>query len=75
MDAFLIGRHEVTNKEFLGFIGAEATAIPASGPGHRQKWPGRALETAAASLVDRTGVPGPRFWSAARIQKEKPIIL
>jgi formylglycine-generating enzyme required for sulfatase activity len=64
VDAFLIGRHEVTNKEFLGFIGAGGYRDTRFWPGTIAR-NGRAVpwSTAAASLVDRTGVPGPRFWS------------
>jgi eukaryotic-like serine/threonine-protein kinase len=64
VDAFLIGRREVTNAEFLAFVGA-------GGYRNGRFWPatleleGRVVPwTAAASkFVDRTGISGPRFWA------------
>jgi Protein kinase domain/Sulfatase-modifying factor enzyme 1 len=62
--AFLIDRHEVTNKEYARFIAAGGYRNPAF-------WPqpiaidGQAvsLDTAMHRFVDRTGTPGPRYWS------------
>ena len=66
LDAFLIDRHEVTNREFAGFMadGGYATA---------SLWPDSMLvagEWLASSegvsrLTDRTGAVGPRGWSGS----------
>jgi eukaryotic-like serine/threonine-protein kinase len=70
--AFFIDRREVTNAEFQRFV---------AGGGYRDQrlWPdsmiigGRTLARAAAieKLVDRTGLPSPRFWSGARFAEGK----
>ena len=65
VDAFAIGRHEVTNEEFLRFV-------EAGGYRTEQFWPatmeidGQTLPrvVVAAKFVDRTGVPGPRSWAS-----------
>ena len=65
--AFLMGRTEVTNREYARFIDA-------GGYRDRSLWPevmrmgGVELnrEEALARLVDRTGLPGPRTWSSGR---------
>jgi formylglycine-generating enzyme required for sulfatase activity/tRNA A-37 threonylcarbamoyl transferase component Bud32 len=62
--AFLIGRYEVTNEQFLAFIAA-------GGYGDQRLWPetlvvsGRRLprEMAVQRFTDQTGLPGPRGWS------------
>jgi len=62
--AFLLDRDEVTNRRFQEFVAA-------GGYGNPSLWPenlvvdGRARPRADAlrKLVDRTGIPGPRFWS------------
>ena len=64
VEAFLIGRREVTNAEFLTFVGA-------GGYRNGRFWPatleldGRVVPwtTAAAKFVDRTGIAGPRSWA------------
>jgi len=58
---FRIGRHEVTNAEFLKFVAAG---------GYRDAalWP---AGTPLAKLVDRTGVPGPRHWSGGAPAPDK----
>ena len=64
VDAFLIGRREVTNGEFLSFVSAggyrDARYWPATIDvnGQVQPW-----TTLASKFLDRTGVPGPRFWA------------
>ena len=67
VDAFLMDRHEVTNAQYLRFVGAG---------GYRDTtlWPdalilgGRAQPRDAALrlLVDKTGLPGPRGWLNGR---------
>jgi hypothetical protein len=75
---FLIGRHEVTNAEFARFV-------TAGGYHDLSLWPdtmtigGRSLPRAAAlpTLVDRTGLPGPRSWSGGHFQEgngEHPVV-
>ena len=69
---FLIHRHEVTNAEFAKFVAA-------GGYGDAGLWPdtmivgGAALPRARAlgRLVDRSGLPGPRFWSNGRFPEGK----
>ena len=62
--AFLIDRNEVTNAEFARFIAAGGYRNQAywTGPisidGTTTSW-----EVAMHRFVDRTGTPGPRFWS------------
>jgi eukaryotic-like serine/threonine-protein kinase len=63
MSAFLMDRHEVTNREFKRFVDA-------GGYGNRAYWQhpfvdgGRALtwEAAVTRFTDRTGRPGPATW-------------
>jgi hypothetical protein len=72
VEAFAIGRHEVTNEEFLRFVSAG---------GYRTErfWPAtleidgqmRARSVVAAKFVDRTGVPGPRFWASGTYPEGK----
>jgi formylglycine-generating enzyme required for sulfatase activity len=69
---FLIGRHEVTNDEFLGFVSA-------GGYRNASLWPDRMRmgnseqpwEQAVSQLVDKTGLPGPRAWESGRYPIEK----
>ncbi len=61
---FLIDRHEVTNEEFLRFVSA-------GGYQEASYWPddmvarGTPVPSASSggTFVDRTGLPGPRYWS------------
>lgn len=69
---FLIDRNEVTNAQFLKFSGAG---------GYRDQtfWPetlivnGKPTPWAAAvkAFVDRTGLPGPRYWSGGSFPEGK----
>ena len=60
---FFLGRHEVTNQEFKGFIDAggyrrpEYWQYPIMRDGSEIPW-----KEAMASFVDRTGRPGPSTW-------------
>ncbi len=58
VDAYFLDRHPVTNREFRAFVAAggyeEASIWDA------EVWP------VVAEFVDRTGQPGPRFWSQGR---------
>ena len=78
VDAFLIDRSEVSNAEFQRFI--------ASG-GYRTEslWPGTMTvggaplprAQALARFVDRSGLPGPRFWTSGRFvdgQADHPVV-
>ncbi len=62
--AFLIDRFEVTNEQFLEFVSAGGYQDPTFWSenlvldGNPTPW-----EAAVATLVDRTGAPGPRGWS------------
>ena len=70
--AFLIGRHEITNAEFQRFVDAG---------GYRDDslWPetmvlgGRSMskQDALARLLDVSGLPGPRGWSAGRFPDQQ----
>jgi len=64
VDAFAIGRREVTNGEFVKFVSAggyrTAGLWPSTIELNDQVLPWSA---AATKFVDRTGVPGPRFWT------------
>jgi formylglycine-generating enzyme required for sulfatase activity len=72
VEAFAIGRREVTNGEFIKFVSAG---------GYRTAgfWPstieldGRVLpwSEATSKFVDRTGVPGPRFWAGGTYPEGK----
>ena len=61
---YLVDRHEVTNAEFARFVAAGGYRTPSywTTPmvisGRRATW-----DAAMQSFVDRTGTPGPRFWS------------
>ena len=71
-DAFAIGRREVTNAEFIKFVSA-------GGYRTARFWPstielnGQILPSAeaAAKFVDRTGLPGPRFWAGGTYPEGK----
>jgi formylglycine-generating enzyme required for sulfatase activity len=62
--AFLIDRHEVTNADFARFVAAGGYRTPSlwTTPiliaGRQVTW-----DDAMHTFVDRTGAPGPRFWS------------
>ena len=70
--AFLIDKYEVTNAEFLDFVTAR---------GYREQkyWPENMMiegiltpwESAVQKFVDKTGIPGPRFWSGGRYPEGK----
>ena len=72
LDAFAIGRREVTNAEFLKFVSA-------GGYRTARFWPptieldGKVLASAeaASKFVDRTGLPGPRFWAGGTYPEGK----
>ena len=72
VEAFLIGRREVTNAEFLTFVGR-------GGYRDGRFWPaaleleGRVVPWAAAvsKFVDRTGIAGPRFWAGGTYPEGK----
>jgi hypothetical protein len=72
VSSFQIGRHEVTNDEYLAFVSA-------GGYRNRSLWPGqlrigdaeRPWEQAIALLVDKTGLPGPRAWESGRYPVSK----
>ncbi|MCA1562193.1 MAG: SUMF1/EgtB/PvdO family nonheme iron enzyme [Acidobacteria bacterium] len=65
VQAFLIDRNEVTNAEFARFIAAGGYRNPTywtepiTIDGATASW-----DVAMHRFVDRTGTPGPRFWSA-----------
>jgi serine/threonine-protein kinase len=69
---FLTGRHEVTNAEFQRFVDA-------GGYRDASLWPeamvldGRSMsrQAALARLLDVTGLPGPRGWSAGRFPDQQ----
>lgn len=76
-EAFLIDRHEITNGQYQRFVDAGGYRDP-------RVWPdtlvvqGRALPRAdaVARFVDRTGLPGPRYWSGGRFpsgQEQHPV--
>jgi formylglycine-generating enzyme required for sulfatase activity len=75
--AFLIGRHEVTNAEFLRFITSGGYNNPAF-------WPDTMMiggeqvrrEVGLEKMIDRTGVHAPRTWSGGAFpgeQSEHPV--
>jgi formylglycine-generating enzyme required for sulfatase activity len=72
VDAFAIGTREVTNAEFIKFVSA-------GGYRTARFWPttieltGQVLPWSAAEskFVDRTGVPGPRFWASGTYPEGK----
>lgn len=65
--AFFIDRTEVTNAEFLKFVAVGGYRDPALWPetmiieGQPTDW-----TSAMQFFVDRTAIPGPRFWSGGR---------
>jgi len=71
-EEFLIGRHEITNQEYLAFISAG---------GYRDTtyWPDSLLirgkissrPEALAGFVDRSGLPGPRTWVGGRYADQR----
>jgi len=68
--AFLIDQHEVTNEEFLKFVSA-------GGYRDRNLWGATAWDSVLHAFVDRTGVPGPRFWSGGTYpadKKDHPVV-
>jgi len=72
VDAFAIGRREVTNGEFVKFVSAGGYRNPRFWPatmemkGQLVPW-----SAAASKFVDRTGVPGPRFWAGGTYPEGK----
>ena len=70
--AFLIDRHEVTNRMFAAFVAAGGYRNPEFWPpslvvnGESKPW-----EFAVGTLVDGTGIPGPRKWSGGTIPESK----
>ena len=67
VDSFLMGRTEVTNREYSRFIDAGGYRDPSLWPeGMRVGGEELGREEALARLVDRTGLPGPRTWSSGR---------
>jgi formylglycine-generating enzyme required for sulfatase activity len=67
LPAFLIDRHEVSNRQYMRFVSEGGYRDPDVWPDSmltRNGWMAR--ETALAALVDRTGLPGPRGWSGGR---------
>jgi predicted esterase len=78
LDAFWLGRHEVTNREFLRFVEAGGYRDRAlwndpivDDGGRRLSW-----EAAKARFVDATGRPGPstwRFGAPPEGQEEHPV--
>lgn len=70
--AFLIDKHEVTNREFFAFVSAG---------GYREKkfWPNEmsikgvslSWDSAMKSFVDKTGIQCPRFWSGGKYSEGK----
>ena len=78
VEAFLIGRREVTNGEFLRFVTAggyrNAPFWPATIEMKRQAVP---WTDVTSKFVDRTGVPGPRFWAGGTYppgQADHPVV-
>ena len=67
VEPYLIGRHEVTNEEYLRFVAAGGYRDPAYWPAtllvaaRRIPW-ADAIET----FVDRSGLPGPRTWESGK---------
>jgi len=70
--AFLIDRHEVTNEAYMRFVAAGGYADASLWPdslvlaGHTLP---RSL--AVASLVDRSGLPGPRTWTGGTYPSDR----
>jgi formylglycine-generating enzyme required for sulfatase activity/tRNA A-37 threonylcarbamoyl transferase component Bud32 len=67
LPAFLIDRHEVSNRQYMRFVGDGGYRDLDMWPDSmltRNGWVAR--ETALAALVDRTGLPGPRGWSGGQ---------
>jgi formylglycine-generating enzyme required for sulfatase activity len=63
LEPFFVGRYEVTNEGFARFV-------QDGGYEQDQLWDGVAME-ARASLVDRTGLPGPATWTRQRYPDEE----
>ena len=72
VEAFLVGRLEVTNREFLRFVSAggyrDARFWPSAIDAAGQPLPWKAV---ALKFVDRTGVPGPRSWAGGTYPEGK----
>ena len=75
---FLIDRHEVTNEEFLRFVSA-------GGYQEASYWPDDMVVrgtpvpamSAGDTFADRTGLPGPRYWSGGTYPEgmsEHPVV-
>jgi formylglycine-generating enzyme required for sulfatase activity len=70
--AFLIGKHEVTNREFFAFVSA-------GGYREKQFWPDELMvngvpspwETSVKLFIDKTGIQCPRFWSGGKYPEGK----
>jgi hypothetical protein len=67
VEAFLIDRHEVTNREYAGFMADEGYETPSLWPDSMVGGGGERLARGAAlaRLTDATGAPGPRTWSGS----------
>ncbi|HEX9692058.1 MAG TPA: bifunctional serine/threonine-protein kinase/formylglycine-generating enzyme family protein [Gemmatimonadales bacterium] len=65
--AFLVDRHEVTNRRFMEFVADGGYRNPDYWPDRMETRDGLVpRERALAALVDRTGLAGPRGWSGGR---------
>ena len=62
VDAFFLDRKLVTNREFRLFVAAGGYEEPSIWD--QEVWP------VVAEFVDRTGEPGPRFWSRGRFDPQ-----
>jgi len=73
IEGFLIGRTEVTNQEYAGFVDAGGYRDPSLWP-DEMRLGGEMLdrEQALSRLVDRTGLPGPRNWSSGQPPDGRP---
>jgi len=67
VEAFLIGRTEVTNQEYARFVDAGGYRDSSIWP-EEMRLEGEMVgrEEALGRLVDRTGLPGPRNWSSGQ---------
>lgn len=76
--AYLIDRHEVTNAEFLEFVSADGYQDPSFWPETMQVEDRRLPRAEALGhFVDRTGRPGPRYWSGGLYPEgegERPVV-
>jgi formylglycine-generating enzyme required for sulfatase activity len=70
--AFLIDAYEVTNEEFARFVTAGGYANPAYWP-DTMSVDGRSVPRSQTfhKFVDRTNLPGPRFWSGGTFPEGK----